>query len=45
MSKATSQSNTRLKMQYLGAMTLLGRIAKYLPSGHEDRFGLGQGHT
>lgn len=36
----TQQLRVRLMMQYLGVVTLLGRIAKHLPAGHEDRYGL-----
>lgn len=37
---STADFDTRLWSQYLGVVTLLGNIAKHLPRGHEDRYGI-----
>jgi hypothetical protein len=29
-----------LLMKYIGTLTLLGRVAKRLPAGHQDQYGL-----
>lgn len=36
----TEQMNTRVYMQYLAAVALIGRIAKHLPENHPDRYGV-----
>jgi hypothetical protein len=38
--KSMAEPDTRLLMQYLGVVTLLGRIARHLPKGDEDQYGL-----
>ena len=37
---STEHITTRLMMQYIGVCTLLGRVAKYLPTGDENRYGV-----
>jgi hypothetical protein len=37
---STETMHTRLMMQYIGVCTLLGRIAKHLPAGDENHFGV-----
>lgn len=39
-SKSIAESDTRLRMQYIGVLTLLGRVARHLPMGDEDRYGI-----
>lgn len=38
--RSTAQMQTHLMMQYIGVVSLLGRIGQHLPKGHEDRYGL-----
>lgn len=37
---STERMPTRLMMQYIGVCTLLGRIAKHVPRGNENWYGI-----
>ena len=37
---STEKMPTRLMMQYIGVCTLLGRVAKRVPLGDENRYGI-----
>jgi hypothetical protein len=38
--RSIAQPDTRLQMQYIGAVSLLGRLAAQIPKGHELHFGI-----